>query len=394
MEQMHNEVMDQLREQAASREAELKQIIDENSAALQAKEKEALDLHVTLTEAKERILREEERNRQREHELFAENLNIRRQQRDMKEMANEFMLKWRITEEQRAKLVDSFNELQAEGIVTRERLRDAWKKEVQETLTQLTKHHEQTLTLANAKAKEQQATLELLVSQYQENAKAAREELEAHQAQIGMGDTCIKILIDKYCQQLTKKIEETLRHAGQAWSAQAAELHILRADAENRRKEGRGFYKMDEHSIQTLRADLTEDYHNLVKSHTAAIKQLLEEFNDYQMMFLLEAKAYEQERLAALKNGAPTPTDHNDKPPIANTTEARQEGPAPADTHITTEPTTTTTTPPKPESTEDSPREDTVPPDSAAKPPSPTPHSEQPDQTHAPEDILGIFEEE
>ena len=135
MEQMHNEVMDQLREQAASREAELKQIIDENSAALQAKEKEALDLHVTLTEAKERVLREEERNRQREHELFAENLNIRRQQRDMKEMANEFMLKWRIAEEQRAKLVDSFNELQAEGIVTRERLRDTWKKEVEETLT-------------------------------------------------------------------------------------------------------------------------------------------------------------------------------------------------------------------------------------------------------------------
>ena len=80
---------------------------------------------------------------------------------------------------------------------------------------------------------------------------------------------------------------------------------------------------MDETSIHTLCADLTEDYHNLVKSHTAAIEQLLEEFNDDQMMFLLETEAYEQERFTAMQNSAPTPTDHNDKPPIANTSEAR-----------------------------------------------------------------------
>ena len=103
-------------------------------------------------------------------------------------MANKFMLKWRITEDERAKLADSYNELQAEGIVTRERLRDVWKKEVEETLRQLTTQHEQTLALANTKAKDHQATLELLVSRCQENAKVAREELEARRAQIGMDD--------------------------------------------------------------------------------------------------------------------------------------------------------------------------------------------------------------
>ena len=116
-------------------------------------------------------------------------MDIRSQQRDLQEMSNEFMLKWRITEDERAKLADSYNELQVEGIVTRERLRDEWTKEVEETLKELTKHHEQTLVLANAKAKEQQDTLELLVNQYQENAKVAREELEANQAQTGMEDT-------------------------------------------------------------------------------------------------------------------------------------------------------------------------------------------------------------
>ena len=128
MEQRHNEAIGQLREQVASREAEIKQMIDEYLVTLKAKEKEVLDLQVALAEAKEHILREEERNRQREQELFTENLEIRSQQREWKEMANEFMLKWRIAEEQKAQLSDSFNELQVEGIVTRERLRGAWKR--------------------------------------------------------------------------------------------------------------------------------------------------------------------------------------------------------------------------------------------------------------------------
>ena len=76
-----------------------------------------------------------------------------------------------------------------EGIINKERQRDAWRKEVEETLAQLTKHYEQTIALVNPKAKDHQATLELLISRCQEDAKAAREELEAHRAQIGMDDT-------------------------------------------------------------------------------------------------------------------------------------------------------------------------------------------------------------
>ena len=48
---------------------------------------------------------------------------------------------------------------------------------------------------------------------------------------------------------------------------------------------------MDENNIQILREDSIEEYHKLAKSHTTAIKQFLEEFNDDQMMFRLEAKA-------------------------------------------------------------------------------------------------------
>ena len=83
-----------------------------------------LDHQVALTEAKEHALREEDRNSQRERELFAKNEEIRSQQRELQSIANEYMLKWKIIEEQRTQLSNSYHELQVEGIVTRERLRD------------------------------------------------------------------------------------------------------------------------------------------------------------------------------------------------------------------------------------------------------------------------------
>ena len=55
---------------------------------------------------------------------------------------------------------------------------------------------------------------------------------------------------------------------------------------------------MDENNIQLLCEDLTEEFHALAKSHTTAIEQLLEDFNDDHMLFRIDAKAYEEDRLA------------------------------------------------------------------------------------------------
>ena len=79
-----------------------------------------LDLQVAITEAKERVIREEERNSQRERELFAENQEIRSQQRELQDLANQYMQMWKIVEEKRAQLSDAYHQLQAEGIANRE----------------------------------------------------------------------------------------------------------------------------------------------------------------------------------------------------------------------------------------------------------------------------------
>ena len=175
----HKEAMGRLREQAASKEAEFKQRMEEYSATLKAKEKEVLNLQAALTYTKEWNHQEDERNRRREEDLIAENAELRSQRMTFKEMADEFMLKWKIVSEQKDELTNSYHALQEEGIVLRERLRAEWTKEVEEATGQLTKHYEQTIKLVTAKAKNNQASWELMAAKLQAEVHSLKEELEA-----------------------------------------------------------------------------------------------------------------------------------------------------------------------------------------------------------------------
>ena len=102
-------------------------------------------------------------------------------------------------------------------------------------------------------------------------------------------------------------------------------IHLTRFHTVAENRHDSGFFKMDEASIQTLRADLTEDYQSLVKSHTTAIEQLLEDFNDDQMVFRLEAEAHEHEHLATLHTSPPQATEQTEDPPSKEITTTAQE---------------------------------------------------------------------
>ena len=91
-----------------------------------------LDLQVAITEAKERFIKEEERNSRRELQLFVDNKELRSQNRELQEMASRHLHMWKISEEQRAQISDSYHHLQVEAIVDMERQRDAWRKEADE----------------------------------------------------------------------------------------------------------------------------------------------------------------------------------------------------------------------------------------------------------------------
>ena len=67
-----------------------------------------------------------------------------------------------------------------------------------------------------------------------------------------------------------------------AWATHASELHTYRADWENRKKEGRGFYKVSDESVAIVREELAKDYRELVERHSEELAQLLDDFGESQ----------------------------------------------------------------------------------------------------------------
>mgnify|MGYP000282343298 CR=1 FL=1 len=60
------------------------------------------------------------------------------------------------------------------------------------------------------------------------------------------------------------------------WAQQAAELQVLRANVENRTKDGDNFYKMDAESIVTIREELSDDFLSLTGEQLTTLRRLVE----------------------------------------------------------------------------------------------------------------------
>ena len=82
------------------------------------------------------------------------------------------------------------------------------------------------------------------------------------------------------------------------WTQQAAELHTFRADHENRTKAGKGFFKLNNESIATVREDLTADYQAVVDRHSEEVVQILEEYSAVDIEIVHQLTQYEADRQA------------------------------------------------------------------------------------------------
>ena len=57
---------------------------------------------------------------------------------------------------------------------------------------------------------------------------------------------------------------------------------MYRGDWENRRKEGNGFYKLNDESVVAVREDLAQDSRALAERHSEELAQLLDDFEESQ----------------------------------------------------------------------------------------------------------------
>ena len=90
---------------------------------------------------------------------------------------------------------------------------------------------------------------------------------------------------------MKRLVEESSVQWWTKWAKQ-----VLRADAENQRKEGDEFYKKDVESIVTRREELSNDFLSLAEEQLAAVRRLVEHLDDDKLDTQVQFERYEQER--------------------------------------------------------------------------------------------------
>ena len=75
-----------------------------------------------------------------------------------------------------------------------------------------------------------------------------------------LGVDRIRHIMSAWQDRTSTRINACSARLWKEWSQQAVELQTFREDAENRKKAGDNFYKMDEESIVTIREELSDDF--------------------------------------------------------------------------------------------------------------------------------------
>ena len=83
-----------------------------------------------------------------------------------------------------------------------------------------------------------------------------------------MGEERIRTLLHSHRRRFIRKMTEALDRGWEGWTKQVVEFHTFCADHENRKKEGKGFFKLNEDKITAVREDLVTDYKALVNPHS------------------------------------------------------------------------------------------------------------------------------
>ena len=133
-----------------------------------------------------------------------------------------------------------------------------------------------------------------------ENIKKALDESQAH-SQLLMDR--IRTLLQANREWFTTQVKLAFYKGWAAWVTQAVELHTYRADWENGRKEGKGFYKLSKERIATVQEDLPQNYQTLTNPHSEEFTQLLKDFGESQedIFSQLSEISSEHERVEELK---------------------------------------------------------------------------------------------
>ena len=153
-----------------------------------------------------------------------------------------------------------------------------------------------------------------------------RKQLETAQFDASITKEKVQAIVGRHRSQTKKMIEESLDKGWKIWSAQAAELQLLRADRDNRRVQGPGFFKMAQKDIDTVHEDITKDIDEIAGFYKEEIHRIMQEFDKHDIRTSVHLDKIEAERISKTPGLKAPDTAQPGQP-----TEQAQSKPAPDD---------------------------------------------------------------
>ena len=151
-----------------------------------------------------------------------------------------------------------------------------------------------------------------------------RKELQAAQFDASITKDKVQHIIGKHRNLAKKMIDDSLAQGWKLWTAQAAELQLLRADKNNRQVQGPGFFKMAQKDIDNIQEDIMKDMDEIAAFYKEEIQRIMQEFDKHDIGTSVQLDKIEAERTSKTPN---LPASERSEPeqPIG----AQQSKPAP-----------------------------------------------------------------
>ena len=130
--------------------------------------------------------------------------------------------------------------------------------------------------------KEMKKRLEEVKTTYKQEIVDLKKTLQEAQNPSQVTKEHVRIVLHTHREKFTALLKAALEKGWMAWATQAAELHTYRADFVNQKKEGRGFYKLSDDNLASMREDLSKDYRELAAQHSEELSHPLDDFGEIQ----------------------------------------------------------------------------------------------------------------
>ena len=133
-----------------------------------------------------------------------------------------------------------------------------------------------------------------------------------------MGEERIRATLKRHKLNTLKIVNESMDKGSKNWLVQATELQLLRADRDNRKAQGQGFFKMSEEAISAIQEDIAQDLYEMAACHRKEISRIMQEFDKHDVDTSVKLDAFEAERQSQTP-GLATPETVEPQPSTENT---------------------------------------------------------------------------